>query len=55
MYKNMEKICWYNEFDSWFCLWDMIDLYVINGRDLNKIPKDLRLVTDAIIEIISKE
>ena len=41
MYGKMFEICYYNDFQSWFTLWDIVEQYIIVGRSLKEMPNDL--------------
>ena len=54
MYEDLEKVCEENWFGSEFMLWDIIELYVIHGRDLKELPNDLKIVCDEYKKILKE-
>lgn len=52
MYENMVEICYHNDFDDWFQLWDIFEFYVLHGRDVRKITDDLRVVSKEYAKMI---
>jgi hypothetical protein len=52
MYKNMVKICWYNDFQAWFGLWDVVETYAMAKRDIKKFPEDLKFVIEEYKKIL---